>query len=52
VAAERLCVVEVDNVPKLQRSIVALHRKDVPLSGSVSAFVDLARLMSVNLSEA
>ncbi|MGH3090567.1 MAG: LysR family transcriptional regulator [Rubrobacteraceae bacterium] len=52
VAAGRLCVIEVENAPKLQRSIVVLRRKDMPLAGPASAFASLARRMSRNLSEA
>ncbi len=46
VAAGRLCMVEVSDAPKLQRSIVALRRKDVPPTGAVTAFLDLANRMS------
>lgn len=51
VSAGRLCTVEVGNSPKLQRSIVALRRKDVPLMGAAAAFLELASGMSQTLSE-
>ncbi len=51
VAAGRLCTVEVDDAPKLRRSVVALRRKDVPLTGAVTAFLELTDRMSRSPSE-
>lgn len=41
VAAGRLCIVDVKESPKLERSIVALHRRDMPLTKPSSAFLEL-----------
>ena len=41
VVAGRLFTVGIDGGPKLRRSIVALHRKDLPLTGTASSFLDL-----------
>ena len=49
VAAGRLCVIavaEVENGLKLERSIVAMRRKDMPLSGAQAAFLKLAGRMT------
>ncbi len=45
VAAGNLSLITVENVPALGRSIAALKRRDVPASGPVAAFLDLARGM-------
>ena len=42
VAAGRLDTVEIEGCPELRRSIVALRRRDVPLTGTVAAFMDVA----------
>jgi len=55
VAARRLCVVEVrelEDSPMLKRSIVAMHRVDVPPSGAHAAFLALARQMDQTPAEA
>ncbi|CAA9469574.1 MAG: Cys regulon transcriptional activator CysB [uncultured Rubrobacteraceae bacterium] len=41
VAAGRLATVRIDACPKLGRTIVALRRKDVPLTGTAAAFMNL-----------
>lgn len=49
VAAGRLCVImvaEVENGMKLERSIAAMRRKDVPPSGAQAAFLELAGRMT------
>jgi DNA-binding transcriptional LysR family regulator len=52
VAAERLCVIEVTNRPELKRSIVAMRRCDVPPTGTVAVFLELASKASRTLTEA
>lgn len=52
VAAERLCVVDVSDIPKLQRSIAVLRRRDMPLTGAAADFLELSTYMSRTLSEA
>ena len=42
VAAGRLLTVDLAGGPKLRRSIVALHRKDLPPTGPAASFLDLA----------
>lgn len=53
VAAGHLVMIEVEDAPVLSRSIVALHRRDVPLTATVSAFLEVAEQMgqSANRSE-
>jgi DNA-binding transcriptional LysR family regulator len=46
VAAGRLCVVGVNEGPDLRRSIVALRRRDVPVTGAVASFLRMASHMS------
>jgi DNA-binding transcriptional LysR family regulator len=45
VAAGHLCLVEVEDSPEIQRPIVALRRRDVPLTGTVQAFLEVAGKM-------
>jgi len=45
VAAGHLCLVEVEDSPELQRPIVALRRRDMPLTGTVRAFLEVASKM-------
>jgi DNA-binding transcriptional LysR family regulator len=45
VAAGHLCLVEVEDSPEIQRPIVALRRHDVPLTGTVRAFLEVAGKM-------
>lgn len=45
VAAGNLSLISVENVPTMSRSIVALKRRDVPASGPVEAFLELASKM-------
>ena len=52
VAAGRLCVVEVSNCPRLQRSIVALRRRDAVSTGAAAAFLKLVREIGGTLGEA
>lgn len=55
VAAGRLCVIsvaEVEDGLKLERSIVALRRKDMPPSGAQAAFLELASRMTQTPIEA
>lgn len=55
VAAGRLCLVavaEVEDGLQLERSIVAMRRKDVPLSGAQSALLELAAATDGTLTEA
>lgn len=40
--AGRLCSVEVSDSPELGRSIVSLHRTDMPLTGAAVAFLEMA----------
>jgi DNA-binding transcriptional LysR family regulator len=42
VRAGRLQTVEIEGCPELRRSIVALRRRDVPLTGTVAAFMEVA----------
>jgi DNA-binding transcriptional LysR family regulator len=46
VASGNLAMVGVDDAPEMSRSIVALKRRDVPPTGPVSAFLDLAERMN------
>ncbi|MBA2443589.1 MAG: LysR family transcriptional regulator [Rubrobacter sp.] len=46
VTSGRLCLIEVEDSPVLSRSIVALRRHDVPLTTTVSAFLEVADSMS------
>lgn len=56
VAAERICQVPVNDLPgeihEAHRSIVALHRSDVPLTGTIVKFLSIASEMSGDLGEA
>ena len=45
VAARRLCVIGVNDSPELRRSISAMRRVDVPLTGAAAAFLELANRM-------
>ena len=45
VAAGHLSLIEVEDSPEIQRPIVALRRHDVPLTGSVRAFLEVAGKM-------
>jgi DNA-binding transcriptional LysR family regulator len=45
VAAGHLSLIEVENSPEIQRPIVALRRRDVPLTGTVQAFLEVASSM-------
>jgi DNA-binding transcriptional LysR family regulator len=45
VAAGYLSLVEVEDGPEIQRPIVALRRRDVPLTGNVQAFLEVAGKM-------
>jgi hypothetical protein len=38
-------LVEVEDGPEIQRPIVALRRRDVPLTGAVQAFLEVAGKM-------
>ena len=51
VAAGRLCTVEVSDCPKLQRSIVAMIRRDAQPTGAVAAFLKMALSISETLDE-
>ena len=51
VAAGRLCTVEVSDCPKLQRSIVAMIRRDAQPIGAVAAFLKMALSISETLDE-
>ncbi|MDQ3285403.1 MAG: LysR family transcriptional regulator substrate-binding protein, partial [Actinomycetota bacterium] len=45
VAAGHLSLVEVEDSPEIQRPIVAIRRRDVPLTGTVQAFLEVAGSM-------
>jgi DNA-binding transcriptional LysR family regulator len=45
VAAGHLSLIEVEDSPEIQRPIVALRRRDVPLTGTVQAFLEVADKM-------
>jgi len=45
VAAGHLSLIEVEDSPEVQRSIVALRRRDAPLTGTVRAFLEVAGSM-------
>ena len=45
VAAGHLSLIEVEDSPEIQRPIVALRRRDVPLTGTVQAFLEVAGKM-------
>ncbi|MDQ3926263.1 MAG: LysR substrate-binding domain-containing protein, partial [Actinomycetota bacterium] len=45
VAAGHLCLIEVEDSPEIQRPIVAIRRRDVPLTGTVQAFLEVAGKM-------
>ena len=45
VAAGHLSLIEVEDSPEIQRPIVAIRRRDVPLTGTVQAFLEVARSM-------
>ena len=45
VAAGHLCLIDVEDSPEIQRSIVALRRRDLPLTGTVRAFLEVAGKM-------
>ena len=42
VEAGRLCMIEVEDNPRVSRPIVALRRRDVPPTGAVDAFLEIA----------
>ena len=52
VAAGHLCLVEVEDSPEIQRPIVALRRRDVPLTGTVQAFLEVAGKMGETANRA
>lgn len=52
VAAGRLCTVEVSECPRLQRSIVALRRKDARPTGAMAAFLKMVDRVGGTLGEA
>jgi DNA-binding transcriptional LysR family regulator len=45
VAAGHLCLIEIEDSPEIQRPIVALRRRDVPLTGNARAFLEVAGKM-------
>ncbi len=45
VAAGHLSLIEVEDSPEIRRPIVALRRRDVPLTGAVRAFLEVASSM-------
>jgi DNA-binding transcriptional LysR family regulator len=45
VAAGHLSLIEIEDSPEIQRPIVALWRRDVPLTGTVQAFLEVASSM-------
>ena len=45
VAAGHLCLIDVEDSPEIQRPIVALRRRDVPLTGTARAFLEVASKM-------
>ncbi len=45
VAAGHLCLIDIEDSPEIQRPIVALRRRDVPLTGTVRAFLEVAGKM-------
>lgn len=51
VAAGRLCTVEVADCPRLQRSIVAMRRRDAQPTGAVAAFLKMVMSISETLGE-
>ena len=52
VAAGHLCLIEVEDSPEIQRPIVAVRRRDVPLTGTVQAFLEVAGKMGETPSRA
>ncbi len=42
VEAGRLCMIEIEDNPRVSRPIVALRRRDVPPTGAVDAFLEIA----------
>src|SRR3712207_8484659 len=40
-----LSLIEVEDAPEIQRPIVALRRRDVPLTGTIGAFLEVAGSM-------
>ncbi len=52
VAAGHLCLIDIEDSPEIQRPIVALRRRDVPLTGTVRAFLDVAGKMGETQSRA
>jgi DNA-binding transcriptional LysR family regulator len=52
VAAGHLCLIEVEDSPEIQRPIVAIRRRDVPLTGTVQAFLEVAGKMGETPSRA
>ncbi len=52
VAAGRLCVVEVNDAPKLKRSVVALRRKDAQITGVAATFLEKATQISRTFDQA
>ena len=45
VAAGHLSLIDIEDSPEIQRPIVALRRRDVPLTGTVRAFLEVAGKM-------
>ncbi|MDP8952379.1 MAG: LysR family transcriptional regulator substrate-binding protein, partial [Actinomycetota bacterium] len=52
VAAGHLCLIDIEDSPEIQRPIVALRRRDVPLTGTVRAFLEVAGKMGETQSRA
>lgn len=52
VAAGHLSLIEVEDSPEIQRPIVALRQRDVPLTGIVQAFLEVASKMGETPSRA
>ena len=52
VASGHLCLIEVEDGQDIQRPIVALRRRDVPLTGTVQAFLEVAGKMGETPSRA
>jgi DNA-binding transcriptional LysR family regulator len=51
VTAGRLCTVEVSDCPRLQRSIVAIRRRDSQPTGAMAAFLKMVSRISETLDE-
>lgn len=52
VAAGRLCEIELTDGPDFKRSIVAMRRRDLPLTGTASAFLQLTTQSRQKVGEA